>query len=93
LPMTPEIALPTEHCTYPGSFCKGDVTGRFLAAKSKLKEELEETRGDDQKDESGSCNDSGSVEVQSSSFGTKKEFWSEDKSRDNSGPALKVCET
>lgn len=90
--MTPEIALPAEHCTYAGRFCKGDVAGRFSAAKSKLKEELEETR-DDQRGDLGSCNDSGSIEVQSSFFDTEKEFGYEDKSWANSGPALKVCKT
>lgn len=57
LPMSPEISLPAEHCTYAGSFCRERVVGRLAAVKKNLKKELLSNRQEEE-DSTGHCKDS-----------------------------------
>jgi mannosidase alpha-like ER degradation enhancer 2 len=63
LPMTPEISLLSDHCTYPGSYCQKDPVLEGVQSSRREKAEMEADEIVNQKVNFSLCNDS-SLEVQ-----------------------------
>ncbi|CAM6075785.1 unnamed protein product [Sphagnum tenellum] len=63
LPMTPEISLLSDHCTYPGSYCQKDPVLEGVQSSRRVKAEMEADEIVNQKVNFSLCNDSSS-EVQ-----------------------------
>ncbi len=89
LPMTPEISLLSDHCTYPGSYCQKDPVLEGVQSSRRVKAEMGADEIVNQKVNFSLCNDS-SLEVQRVQGTDQTEDFQDSEGQDFTESSVKV---